>query len=89
MSKYAAESTHWYAQDGSPAYTQIIASGKNKGKERPTTIRDAKKLSLVPSVTTLLGIMDKPALTHWKINQAVDKALGIAQGEDWEEDESA
>ena len=32
---------------------------------RAVTIRDARKLALVPSVTTVLGILDKPALVQW------------------------
>lgn len=74
MSDFVAESGHWYTPEGAPAYTQITASGKNKGKERPTTLRDAKRLGLVPSVTTVIGILDKPALTHWLIKRAVQKA---------------
>ncbi len=75
MSDFVSEAGHWYAKDGKPAYTQITASGKNKGKERPTTIRDARKQSLLPSVTTIASILDKPALTHWKIGRAVDMIL--------------
>jgi hypothetical protein len=36
----ASEAGHWYDKGGNPAYTTI---GKN-GVERPTTLRDAKKL---------------------------------------------
>jgi len=75
MSEFATESGHWYSKDASPAHTQIIKSGKNKGKQRNTTLADAKKLGLLPSVTTLMNILDKPALNHWKINKAVEKAL--------------
>jgi (2R)-ethylmalonyl-CoA mutase len=52
------ESSHWYSQDGSPAYRII---GKN-GKERNTNVRDARELNLVPSVTTVLGLVAKPGL---------------------------
>ena len=76
MSDFVKESGHWYDEHGKPAYTQITASGKNKGEERPTTIRDAKKLSLLPSVTTVTSILDKPALTHWKIGRAIDILKG-------------
>ncbi len=57
---------HWYAKDGKPLYTVPMANGKG---ERDTTLRDARKLNLVPSVTTILGIVDKPALTRWKLEQ--------------------
>jgi hypothetical protein len=69
--EHPSESTHWYDKDGTPAYTVI---GKN-GKERPTDLRDARKLNLVPSVTTILKLIDKPGLTEWKINQAILSAL--------------
>lgn len=38
---------------------------------RPTTLADAKKLGLFPSVTTILKTLDKPALRDWLIRQAV------------------
>lgn len=58
---------HWYDKHGNSCHTQITA----KGKIRDTTIRDARKLGLFPSVTTILQILDKPALTNWKIRNAV------------------
>ena len=41
--KKPAESGHWYTQTGEPMYTVIGANGK----ERNTTLRDAKKDNLV------------------------------------------
>lgn len=67
MADYASESGHWYAKDGSPAYTQI---GKD-GNERPTTLRDARKLELLPSVTTIIGLAAKPGLDAWKEDQTI------------------
>ena len=69
----ASESGHWYAQDGEPMYRIIGANGK----ERNTTLRDARKMGLVPSVTTILGVADKPALTAWKVDQALMAALTL------------
>jgi len=69
------ESTHWYDRRGKPAYTVIGANGK----ERNTTLRDARKLNLVPSVTTILGVPAKPALENWKINQALLAVLTLPQ----------
>ena len=65
--KFTSESGHWYAQDGEPMYTLIGANGK----ERNTTLRDAKSLGLVPSVTTIIGMIAKPSLENWKISQAI------------------
>lgn len=69
----ASQGGHWYAADGSPAY-EIPA--KN-GNLRPVTLRDARKLNLYPSVTTILGVAAKPGLERWKIEQAVLSALTL------------
>lgn len=69
----ASESQHWYTRDGVPRYTVI---GKN-GKERNTTLRDARTESLVPSVTTVLNVAAKPALTAWLMNQVLMAALTL------------
>lgn len=69
---------HWYAKDGTPAYEVAKKDGTGT---RPTNIRDAKKLGLLPSVTTVLGILDKPQLTLWKQKQAVRATLAVARAE--------
>jgi hypothetical protein len=70
---YASESTHWYKSDGSPCY-QII--GKN-GKLRNTTLRDGRELGLVPSVTTISGLLAKPGLNTWLQQQVLLAALTL------------
>ena len=39
--KTTSESGHWYTQEGDPMYTVIGANGK----ERNTTLRDARKIT--------------------------------------------
>lgn len=68
-----SESLHWYAKDGSPKYSVI---GKN-GAERSTTLRDARTLGLVPSVTTVLKCAASPGLEAWKLNQMMLAALTL------------
>jgi hypothetical protein len=63
----SAEAVHWYRQDGGPQYTVKAKDGS----DRPTTLRDARKLNLVPSVTTILKIAAKPGLEAWKQEQMV------------------
>ena len=70
----AAESTHWYAKDGTPVYEVPRASGEGM---RNTTLRDARKMSLVPSVTTIINIAAKPGLEAWKLNQLLLAALTL------------
>lgn len=78
-SAVAQEGGHWYARNGDPCYTQ--PDGK------PTTLRHARKQLLVPSVTTVTGIMAKPGLQNWLVNQALDAALTLPRidGETLEE----
>jgi len=66
---------HFYGRDGSPRHTVI---GKN-GVERPTTIRDARPLFLLPSTTTVQKIEAKPQLDKWKINQGIIASWGITR----------
>lgn len=80
---HIAESTHWYDREGNPAY-EVEAK---KGGKRPTTLRDARVLNLLPSVTTIIGLADKPALTNWKIDQGILAALTLPRGENEPESE--
>jgi hypothetical protein len=67
---------HWYNQDGQPAYE---VENKSKGGMRPTTLRDAKQLNLVPSVTTVMDIMDKPGLNVWLQDRVLESALTMTR----------
>ncbi len=52
---------HWYTLAGDPCHLN------EKGK--PTTLREARKEKLLPSITTVLGIVDAKGLNIWKQNQ--------------------
>jgi hypothetical protein len=78
----AAESTHWYTREGVPMYT---VEAKN-GNQRPTTLRDARALDLVPSVTTVLNVAAKPGLEAWKQRQLLLAALTLPRSEEEAED---
>jgi len=68
---------HWYSEKGESAHVIIGANGK----ERNTTVADARKLGLYPSVTSILSILDKPQLTSWKIEQAIMSSLTLPKEE--------
>ena len=76
------ENGHWYTKDGSPAYTTIGKTG-----ERPTTLRDARKLGLLPSVTTINGMLSKAGLDTWKQQQVLLAALTLPRSEGESEQE--
>jgi hypothetical protein len=59
--------SHFYDLHGNPRH---FVKGTN-GKERPSTIADAKKHGWLPSVTEVLKVLDKPALTRWQVRQGV------------------
>ena len=67
----ASESNHWYTRDGVPQYTVEA----KKGGLRATTLRDARTMNLVPSVTTILGVAAQPALLAWMQQQVLMAAL--------------
>jgi len=71
-------SDHYYLPDGTPFYEVV---GKN-GKLRAVTIRDAKAVGAVPSVTTILNLAAKPGLVNWMLDQAVLAALTLPKRED-------
>ena len=85
MKENTSESGHWYLPNGSPAYRVI---GKN-GKERNTTVKDAREHGLLPSVTTIIGCANKgEGLQRWLQEQAILAALTLPRvegesEEDW------
>jgi hypothetical protein len=80
VANVATETGHWYTQDGAPAYTMTGANGK----VRNTTLRDAKKFGLLPSVTTIIRCGAQPGLERWKQEQVLLSALTMPriEGED-------
>lgn len=67
------EGGHWYKRDGSPCYEVPTKAGG----VRPVRLQWDHHLGLVPSVTTVTRIIDKPALVNWQIEQAIMAALTL------------
>lgn len=82
----ASENCHWYAKDGAPVYEVPRAKGDGM---RPTTLADARKLDLVPSVTTILACAARPGLEAWKATQLLQAALTLPKRDDETVDEYA
>ena len=78
---------HWYTQDGQSAHSQPTKSKSAKNPTRPTTIRDAKELKLLPSVTSILRTIANPALDRWKQMQVVKACIDrpIVADEEWDD----
>lgn len=69
-----SENNHWYYKDGRACYEVPRAKGDGM---RPTTLADARKLNLVPSVTSILKCAARPGLEAWKATQLLQSALTL------------
>jgi hypothetical protein len=77
MRLFSPEHAHWYKRSGEPMHTVMSLDNI----ERLTTVRDARKHNLLPSVTNILGVIAKPELGAWKQEQAVLAALTLPRFE--------
>src|SRR5580765_1999389 len=66
--------SHWYLRDGRPFHE--IAKQDGSGN-RHVTLADARKVFALPSVTNVLGVLAKPGLDAWKIEQGIMAALTL------------
>ena len=64
--------SHWYTRDGEPMHEVPRADGSGT---RQTTLADARKLGLLPSVTNVLSVIAKPGLTAWREQRVIDAVL--------------
>ncbi len=56
------QKAHWYTRAGQPMHEVP----KKDGGFKPTTIREARTMDLLPSATNILGIINKYGLNDWK-----------------------
>jgi len=68
---------HFYTQTGEPRH--FVEMKTRPGEVRPTRTTDAKKEGWVPSVTTILDVLGKPALIDWKIDQHLKQAYAFSK----------
>ena len=64
------DSGHWYWRDGSSAHELPLKSDPSHMKK--TTLADAKKLGLCPSVTTILKAKSSHALESWRQRMVIE-----------------
>lgn len=63
------ESGHFYTRDGKACHTQPTKSKDAKNPTRPTTITDAKRLGLLPSVSGITKMLAAPGLEVYKMKE--------------------
>lgn len=78
----SSDSGHWYDINGKPHHTIIGANGKR----RNTTLADARKNGWLPSVTGIIGVIDKPQLTEWKMEQVAKQCFKQRTSDGWDEE---
>lgn len=75
--------SHFYAQENGQVYARHFVPIKSRpGEMRPTRITDVRKWwregeNVVPSVTTILNVLDKAALVNWKVEQYLCTAASL------------
>jgi hypothetical protein len=72
LARPVTQSNHWYRPSGDACHEVPKADGNGT---RSTTIADARKLGLLPSVTNILGVLAKDGLTNWKLQKVAEAAL--------------
>ena len=65
---YGGDGCHWYKQDGEPCFE---VEKKNGSGKTSTTLKHARELGLLPSVTSIFKLLDKPGLNEWKLNHVL------------------
>lgn len=78
---------HFYEKTEAGIEPRHFVEMATKAGSRPTRISDVKKWRsegrvVVPSVTTIMSILDKPALTAWKIDKHLEQAFRLAKAVD-------
>lgn len=72
----------WYNLQGEAIYQVPYKDPKRKGEMKDVTLREAREMNLLPSVTTVLQIVAKPELEAWKIEQGIMAALTLPREQD-------
>lgn len=68
------ESSHWYLRNLEPFHQVAKKTGDGM---RPVTIKDAREIRAVPSVTNILSVISKPGLVNWRVEQGILAALTL------------
>jgi len=74
---------HFYTkQDDKVQARHFVPMAKDPSRNRPSRVSDAKKAlkngeQWFPSVTTVLNVLDKPALVNWKVDQHLQQAFSV------------
>ena len=84
---------HFYTQTAEGvAPRHFVEMSTRPGQLRPSRMSDAKAAAKrgeiwVPSVTSIMAVLDKPALVNWKVDMHLQQAYNIAYrwGQSWDD----
>ena len=79
---------HWYDREGNARHTVPTKKGA-KNPFRPTTIADARFHRLLPSITTIMSVVDNPALNRWKMGKVAEWCFQAPPGPEETKEEYA
>lgn len=79
---------HWYDLEGKARHTMPTKKGA-KNPFRPTTIADARAYRLLPSITTIMSVVDNPALNRWKMGKVAEWCFDAPPGPEETKEEYA
>lgn len=77
---------HYYEMTGAgviPRHFVPLAKGDGL---RPTRITDARKHGWHPSVTTIQGLLDKPGLNNWRVDEHIKQAYNAIISDEFNRD---
>jgi len=87
VSLIKARAPRWYRDANGVVEACYQLPKKNGLGVKEPTLREARELGLLPSVTTILNVMAKPGLERWKLEQAIHSSLTLQRlregYEDW------
>ena len=78
LAERGAQGGHWYTRDGKLVESVLSADGKRQ--IRPD-IRHARKLNLLPGVTSIIRVAAAPGLVKWQRQQSIMSALTLPRNE--------
>jgi hypothetical protein len=86
MALIKARAPRWYKDNNGVVEACYQLPKKSGNGVKEPTLREAKELGLLPSVTTILNVMAKPGLERWKLEQAIHSALTLPrQKMEWDD----
>lgn len=81
---------HWYSVTETGAIVPCYSLPKKDGNgTKPPTLADARKMGLLPGISSIVNVLPKPNLVNWRITQAILSSLTLPRNKGESEDEYA